>query len=358
MGQAYICRRGGGKAKPPIPKDVNFYDYDGTLIAGYTVEEAQALTSLPKAPDRTGDRLPVAFQRWTHTLEQVNATTGPLDIGACRISADGKTRVLIRALTANRSVTFQLSKDSTAELSIDYGDSTTDTAGTGTTTVKKSHTYGPAGEYIVTIWRSGGTGKYDIGVYGASSQADGRLISTYDAIAVVIGQNVERIAYNGLRGNTSMLHIAVPYGVKEINEYALAHLRSTRCLILPPSIDTLDQYACYGNNALGVLVLPNTEAMTTLPAASFTVFESGTDGNRSLSRLIIPPNITTIQSGAFSSRRFVDLYCYRATPPVLGSTETFQMEPRGRIHVPAASVSAYKSATNWSIFASHIVGDL
>lgn len=34
---------GSGGGGPASPKDVNFYDYDGTLIRSYTLAEAQAL---------------------------------------------------------------------------------------------------------------------------------------------------------------------------------------------------------------------------------------------------------------------------------------------------------------------------
>ena len=39
---------------PVSLKDVNFYDYDGTLVASYTLSEAQALTALPNGPTHEG----------------------------------------------------------------------------------------------------------------------------------------------------------------------------------------------------------------------------------------------------------------------------------------------------------------
>ena len=71
----------------PVKKDVNFYDYDGTLVAGYTVSEAQALSTLPTAPTHTG----LTFQEWNYTLAEINATVSSLDIGATYITTDGKS---------------------------------------------------------------------------------------------------------------------------------------------------------------------------------------------------------------------------------------------------------------------------
>lgn len=44
---AKITGTGSGGGGPASPKDVNFYDYDGTLIRSYTLAEAQALVLMP-----------------------------------------------------------------------------------------------------------------------------------------------------------------------------------------------------------------------------------------------------------------------------------------------------------------------
>lgn len=41
---------GGGTSGTTSAKDVNFYDYDGTLLHAYTLDEVHALTSLPDGP--------------------------------------------------------------------------------------------------------------------------------------------------------------------------------------------------------------------------------------------------------------------------------------------------------------------
>lgn len=49
--------------------DVNFFDYDGTLLYAYTWEEAKALTELPALP--VHDDLEV--REWNYTLEDIKA---------------------------------------------------------------------------------------------------------------------------------------------------------------------------------------------------------------------------------------------------------------------------------------------
>ena len=58
---------GGGTTGSVGLKDVNFYDYDGTIVASYTLAEAQALTALPDGPTHDG----LTFQVWNYTLEKV-----------------------------------------------------------------------------------------------------------------------------------------------------------------------------------------------------------------------------------------------------------------------------------------------
>ena len=45
---------GSGGSSAASPKDVNFYDYDGTLVASYSLSEAQSLTALPDGPTHDG----------------------------------------------------------------------------------------------------------------------------------------------------------------------------------------------------------------------------------------------------------------------------------------------------------------
>ena len=54
--------------------DVNFFDYDGTLLYAYTYEEACALTELPPLPIHDG----LEVREWNYTLEDIKAQ-GHLD---------------------------------------------------------------------------------------------------------------------------------------------------------------------------------------------------------------------------------------------------------------------------------------
>ena len=87
---------GGGSVEK---KDVNFYDWEGTLLFGYSVEEVQAMTSLP-APDtspnyQTVDHDLLTFQEWNWNLTNIktwvqNHSDQSLGVGAIYTTADGQ----------------------------------------------------------------------------------------------------------------------------------------------------------------------------------------------------------------------------------------------------------------------------
>ena len=85
---------GGGSVEK---KDVNFYDWEGTLLFGYSVEEVQEMTSLP-APDtspnyQTVDHDLLTFQEWNWSFANIktwvqNHSNQSLGVGAIYTTTD------------------------------------------------------------------------------------------------------------------------------------------------------------------------------------------------------------------------------------------------------------------------------
>lgn len=77
---------GGAGPKELKRDDVNFFDYDGTLLYSYSWEEAKNLTVLPAAPSHDG----MTFSEWNYTLNDIKAQgtdtiKGKADVGACYV---------------------------------------------------------------------------------------------------------------------------------------------------------------------------------------------------------------------------------------------------------------------------------
>lgn len=71
----------------------------------------------------------------------------------------------------------------------------------------------------------------------------------------------------------------------------------------------------------------------------------------------LPKSITSIGAYAFyGCSKLTSIYCAATTPPVLDKDKDIIPSNVTKIYVPTASVNAYKSATNWTTYASKITG--
>ena len=140
----------GGSATPTIveKKDVNFYDYDGTLLYSYTWDEANSLSSLPELPTREG----LTCQGWNYTLAQIKAQNGKCDIGAMYITSDGKTRLYITIAAKGRmTVPLYFSQTVANGVTIDWGDGSATQTLSGTGNKNTTHTYENVGDYVISL---------------------------------------------------------------------------------------------------------------------------------------------------------------------------------------------------------------
>lgn len=139
---------GGGEVVEVERKDVNFYDYEGTLLFSYTLEEAQALTELPTPKGHEG----LVFQGWNWEYEDVIALDYPMDIGAMYITDDGKTRLYIKVRTkVATDVPLYFSQSVDRGVVIDWGDGTPAETIEGTGWLNTTHHYGNTGEYCISL---------------------------------------------------------------------------------------------------------------------------------------------------------------------------------------------------------------
>lgn len=73
----------------------------------------------------------------------------------------------------------------------------------------------------------------------------------------------------------------------------------------------------------------------------------------SLKRIDLPATLTSIGTSAFAHTYLQTVICRATTPPSITSN-TFYNTNITTIYVPAESVNAYKTATNWSTYADKI----
>ena len=390
---------GGGSSAPVSANDVTFYDYDGTVVASYTLSQAQALTALPDAPTHEG----LIFQGWNYTLEKVKAFTRSLNVGAIYTTNDGKTRIYITLGEGRTSPILGCCPNGT--VTVDWGDgTTTDTlTGTSTSTIQytPTHNYTSPGNYVISLTVNGACGflgssttndycyllkysttkdarnryyqntitKIEFGD-GVTSIGNNAFQYCYSLTSITIPDSVTSIGSNAFQGCYSLTSLIIPDGVTNIEQYAFSNCYSLTSLIIPNSITSIGKYIlqnCYSLTSLTIpdgvtnieqYVFQNCFSLTslTIPDSVTSIVQYAFYCCYSLTSLIIPDSVTSIGASAFSNcYGMAEYHLKSATPPTLSSSNAFNGIPSDCIiYVPQGSLNAYQTATNWATYASHM----
>ena len=382
----------GGGSSSASPKDVNFYDYDGTIVASYTLSEAQSLTALPDGPTHSG----LTFQGWNYTLDKVKAFTRPMNVGAMHITDDGKTRLHIRIAAEGRmNVPLYISQTVANGVTIDWGDGSATQTLAGTGSVNTTHTYANIGDYVITLdpvdgcelGFGDGTNSYCVlgssdnngNVYinmlqavkignGVTIIGDSAFGGCYSLASITIPDSVVSISAAAFGGCYSLASITIPDGVASIGDsafggcYSLASItipdgvtsigssafqdcHSLASITIPDSITSIGSYAFQYCHSLASITIP--DGVTSIGAAMFSECFS-------LASITIPDSVTSINGNAFNScYGMAEYHLKPTTPPTLSSTNAFTSIPSDCIiYVPQGCLNAYKTATNWATYAS------
>lgn len=355
-------------AIPTGVKAVVFFDYDGTIVASYSVEDFLELKVMPKNPEHDG----LTAQGWNWSLANAQAYVrkyGVLYVGQMYKPTDGKMHLSI-VLSATLTFTF-----AGIAGTVDWGDGSAPEV----VTSGGSHTYAEAGEYEVTI----------DGAVTVSNQA------FYNCTAlrkVVLPETIVGIGQSAFGSCRAMEFIIIPKGVQTIANNAFISCYALRFVVIPsefylsgilsfgtiPSLKgvslpedfsvgvySIDFNGCYGLE----FVSPPENYCKAISAHSFRFCQN-------LRNLVIPQGVTSIGEGAFTGcyalrklvlpegigridKAFVNCYglqliCNATVPPTLQVSGAFVNNNPVRIFVPDDSVAAYKAATNWAAYANII----
>lgn len=272
--------------------DICFWDYDGTLILHFPVEEAAQLAELPVPPTHDG----LTFLGWNYTLEQVQATEYPLDVGAMYIPTDGKTHLHLSVTNASyRAVPFNWSQSVAQGVSINWGDGTAATTVTGTGVVKTTHTYSTIGEYDVTITVADGC-VMTLGGGTASTVFVGSGTSNYKnyLTELFIGNNVSLGDY-ALSGTSYLSLLTIPNTIDGIPAYGLQSQASLSALIIPNSVTSIGNYGCCSLGSYGIRL---DNMVMSIPESIVTFGTNAVSGGAGPLRLSIPKTITVLPNFA------------------------------------------------------------
>ena len=382
----------GSGSSSASPNDVNFYDYDGTIVASYSLSEAQSLTTLPDGPTHSG----LTFQGWNYTLEKVKAFTRPMNVGAMYITDDGKTRLYIRiAAEGHMNVPLYISQTVANGATIDWGDGSATQTLAGTGNVNTTHTYASIGDYVITLdpvdrctlgfgagsssycvlGSTGNNGRaycnmlqdVQVGI-GVNSIGNSAFYNCSSLASVTIPDGVTSIGNNAFNSCYSLASVTIPDSVTSIGDYAFNSCYSLASVTIPDSVTSIGNNAFYNCSSLASVTIPdsvtsigNSAFYNCSSLASVTIPDSVTSiGNyafnscSSLVSVTIPDSVTSIGNSAFNScYGMAEYHLKPTTPPRLSSTNAFQNIPSDCIiYVPVGCLEVYQNATNWATYAS------
>ena len=391
-----ISTGGGGSAVTVQRKDVNFVDYDGTLLYSYTIAETKALTEMPPLPTRDG----LVCQGWNYELEQIKQYDRTLDVGTSYITDDGKTRLYITIAAEGRmEVPLYFSQTVDSGVAIDWGDGSNIERINQTGKVKTTHIYSGVGSYIISLDVADdcefvlGHESSSFCVLGATTSSGkvytnmlrkveiGKKIKNissyafsgcYSLSSIIISQGVTSIGSYAFFNCYSLSNIIIPQGVTSIGSYAFRSCSSLSSIIIPESVTSIKEYTFHSCYSLSSIIIP--ESVTSIKEYTFhscsslssIIISQGVTSIgsyafyncSSLSNIIIPQSVAKIESLAFSlcsGMYFYDFTRHTAVPNLSASNAFNNIPSDCEIRVPSELIDEWKSATNWSGFAENIV---
>ncbi len=168
-----------------------------------------------------------------------------------------------------------------------------------------------------------------------------------DLTKYTIPDGVVGIGNEAFYNCSSLTSITIPDGVTAIGESAFEGCSYLTSINIPNGVTAIRNYAFEGCGSLTSIHIP--DGVTAIENRAFR-------SCLNLTSINIPGTVTSIGSEAFyNCCRLTSVSCKRTTPPTLGYSAFSSSSMK--IYVPAASVEAYKTAENWSEYASQIVAD-
>ena len=381
-------------------KDVNFIDYDGTIVYSYTTEEFAQLNSLPENPSHEG----LVAQGWNWALSDAKsqvANSGILTIGQNYTTSDGATKIKIELEEEKLSPYLHLWVTEGVEATIDWGDdSEVDTiVGVGESGFEESiftlHNYQTPGEYIISI-NSEENGAVTFGAWGNSalllSNTDFKVALSQDSYYVSAIKEINlspvcKISYLMCDGMLNLEKISLPNNA-EIDEnggeqFGLCY--SLKGIVLPSNIGEISNYmfancvnltriaipyqiTSYGNKAFNscyllkkAIIVDNVTTIGTecfkscealekiyIPSSITSYPTSFLEHTFSLPSLTIGSNVTSLGSSSLASSSFGELHFKSTNPPTAIDNKVFsRLLSECIIYVPSGRRTTYMSTTNY-----------
>lgn len=340
-----------GEGGSIVEKDVNFFDYDGTLVASYTKSEFLALNEMPTNPSHTG----LVAQGWNWSLADAKeyvTNYGVLDIGQTYTTESGNSEFDVE-VTAKTGLTVTCNMIGNK----DWGD--------GVTSAGYTHTYSTAGKYTITCDGTSHNGSY---IFASSS---GTAPQYPIAVRMTKVANLPNYAFNNCY---SLKYATISNDITSLGSYVFNNCRSLRAVVLPSTITTMSngnfsncyclERLCLSKNSLGGSATSymcsycyNLKRLV-IPPSAINLYGYFLQNCFDLTRVVVPATVTTIANNTFSNSSGITEYDFRSytAVPTLSSAGAFSnISFICKMIVPDDLYNDWIAASNWSGMADYIV---
>lgn len=144
----------------------------------------------------------------------------------------------------------------------------------------------------------------------------------------------------------SITSVTIPDGTERVGNSAFSNCQNLESVLFPEGVKSLESNAFLNCKKLTSVEIK--EGLTLINGYAFGYCTA-------LTTVDLPSTMLNIQANAFYGATGLTSLTVRATtPPYLSSDALKNVPASAAIYVPAASVSAYKSASGWNARASYI----
>lgn len=164
-------------------------------------------------------------------------------------------------------------------------------------------------------------------------------------ISITIPNSVTSIGTYSFAYCNSLGSINIPGSVTSITNNAFSYCTGLESVTLGDGVTDIGNHVFSGCTSLGSINIP--DSVTSIGSSAFRQCP--------LTSVTIPSNVTSIGNQAFQNcTSLTTMTILATTPPTLGNISVISTATT-TIYIPAGTLSAYQSATNWSSHASKFV---
>lgn len=187
--------------------------------------------------------------------------------------------------------------------------------------------------------------------------------------SITIPDSVTSIDSGSFYDCTSLTSVTIPNSVTSIGTSAFSGCKALTSITIPSSVTRIDSRT-FSSSGLTSITIPDSVTYISRDTFSYctsltnaiigngvtTIYSSVFYNCRNLASVIIGNSVTSIDYQAFyGCNSLASITLLPTTPPTLGSNVFYNIPSSAVITVPKGTLDAYKTATNWSAYASKMV---